>query len=482
MRFVPIERVEHGMMLAKSIYDYETRTLLREGKLLSDEIIVRVRERGYPGIYIEDELTKDVVIQDAITAELRNHAVEALQELDLEEAVNVAESIVKQLMEAKTISLDMLDLRTFDDYTFRHSVNVAVLSVVIGMGMGYTNEELVDLCSAAVFHDLGKISIDKAILNKPGKLTPEENELLRSHSQRSYDMLKEKWNIPARVKAAVLSHHENEDGSGYPNGLTGDKIHPFAKIIHVADVYDALSSDRAYKKAYTYSESLEYLMGGCGIMFDRHVVATLLKYVPLYPKGKQVCLSDGRVGIIMENSDYHNLRPVVKLFDGTILDLADRENLNITVKKAVGEELGESSEAEKSRKKMLQPFKRYRLLVVDDMKTNLEALRGILENLYDVVLVKSGRQALLYLDKNERPDLVLMDIDMPEMDGIEAARKIKEKTRDMVPILFITAIGDKNTVMACRRINAAGYILRPYSPVFVKSEIKRILTGRGDWE
>ena len=80
------------------------------------------------------------------------------------------------------------------------------------------------------------------------------------------------------------------------------------------------------------------------------------------------------------------------------------------------EELGESSEAEKSRKKMLQPFKRYRLLVVDDMKTNLEALRGILENLYDVVLVKSGRQALLYLDKNERPDLVLMDIDMPEMD------------------------------------------------------------------
>ena len=184
MRFVPIERVEHGMMLAKSIYDYETRTLLREGKLLSDEIIVRIRERGYPGIYIEDELTKDVVIQDAITAELRNHAVEALQEL-----VNVAESIVKQLMEAKTISLDMLDLRTFDDYTFRHSVNVAVLSVVIGMGIGYTNEELVDLCSAAVFHDLGKISIDKAILNKPGKLTPEENELLRSHSQRSYDML-----------------------------------------------------------------------------------------------------------------------------------------------------------------------------------------------------------------------------------------------------------------------------------------------------
>ena len=98
----------------------------------------------------------------------------------------------------------MLDLRTFDDYTFRHSVNVAVLSVVIGMGMGYTNEELVDLCSAAVFHDLGKISIDKAILNKPGKLTPEENELLRSHSQRSYDMLKGKMEHSGKSQSGSI--------------------------------------------------------------------------------------------------------------------------------------------------------------------------------------------------------------------------------------------------------------------------------------
>ena len=97
MRFVQIDKVEKGMMIAKSIYDFETRTLLREGKLLSEEMIDRIRERGYPGIYIEDELSKDIEIQDAITAELRNHAVETLVELDLEEAVNVAEKIVEQL-------------------------------------------------------------------------------------------------------------------------------------------------------------------------------------------------------------------------------------------------------------------------------------------------------------------------------------------------------------------------------------------------
>lgn len=219
-----------------------------------------------------------------------------------------------------------------------------------------------------------------------------------------------------------------------------------------------------------------------GIMFDRHVVATLLKCVPLYPKGKQVLLSDGRIGIIMENTDYHNLRPVVKLFDGTILDLTARDNLNITVKNAVGEEVGETEKEEAQRQKMIQPLKRYRIVAVDDMKTNLEALRSILENLYDVVLLKSGRQALLYFEKNEYPDLVIMDIDMPEMDGIETAQKIQEITKGNVPILFITAVCNKETVKICRSMNAAGYILRPYKPTYVKSEVKRILTGRSDSE
>ena len=295
-------------------------------------------------------------------------------------------------------------------------------------------------------------------------------------------MIKERWDLSAQIKIAVLYHHENVDGSGYPEGLEGIEQTLFTRILHVADVYDALVSRRPYKEPYSPYEASEYLMGGSGIMFDRHVVATLLKYVPLYPKGKQISLSDGRIGIIMDNSDYHNLRPTVKLMDGTVLDLAERENYNITVKKAVGEEFGENRESEEARKKMIQPFKRYKLAVVDDMKTNLEALRGILEHLYDVILLKSGRQALLYLEKNEYPDLILMDIDMPEMDGVETARKIKEMTKDRIPILFVTALSDKETVMMCRRINAAGYILRPYNPVFVKSEIKRILTGRSDSE
>jgi CheY-like chemotaxis protein len=128
---------------------------------------------------------------------------------------------------------------------------------------------------------------------------------------------------------------------------------------------------------------------------------------------------------------------------------------------------------------MIAPMKKYHVVVVDDMKTNLQMLRGILENLYEVTLLKSGRQALLYMEKQKWPDLILMDIDMPEMDGIETARRIQEMTGRTIPILFVTTLCDKKTVMACRELNAAGYVVRPYNSSFIKGEIQRILIEWG---
>lgn len=474
MRYISIEKVESGMMLAKSIYDYETRTLLREGKLLSDEMIGRIRQRGYPGIYIEDELTKDVMIQDVISTELRNHAVETLQELDIEAAIDVAENIVKQLLEAKTISLDMLDLRTFDDYTYRHSVNVAILSVIIGMGMGYNNEDLVDLSVAAILHDLGKLSIDKSILNKPGKLTAEENELLRTHPQVSYDMLREKWNIPSRVRAAVLSHHENEDGSGYPNGLTGEEIHPFAKIIHAADVYDALSSERAYKKAYSYSESLEYLMGGCGTLFDQEVVQIFMERIPVYPKGVSVIMSDGREAVVVRNHQGNPLRPTVRFLDGTELNMNDpAAGMNITIINQTNTQIideKEMIEIEKERRNRALKS----VLVVDDMVTSIRSVKAALDDRYKIIAVRSGEDALRYLGQNT-PDLILMDILMPDMNGIETVKEIRRQFPVDIPVIFLSSANDVQTVLACRDVQADDYIVKPFKVDYIRERLARAL-------
>lgn len=482
MRYVLLKNIQPGMRLAYDLYDSFGRTLVGSSCGLTEYYIQKLEDYGFDGIYVQDEISEGIEVESVITPQLRSEGLVCVRECDIDGCKNVAKQMVGEILERGMVSLDLTDLRSYDDYTYAHSVNVAVVSCVIGMGMQLSEVDLTHLVTAALLHDLGKLQIPPEILNKPGRLTQEEYQIMKSHSTLSYELISERWDISAHVKTAVLCHHENVDGTGYPQGLEGSEQTLLTKILHVADVYDALVSKRPYKNPYSPYEATEYLMGGCGIMFDQKVVETLVHYVPLYPKGTEVVLSDGRCGIIYENSAMHNLRPIVRLMDGTLLDLLSNKNLHLTLKDAKEEVQSAPEIQEQERNEMIKPLKRYRIMVVDDMKTNLQMLRGILEHLYDVILVKSGKQALLYLEKNEYPDLVLMDIDMPEMDGIEAAKRIQEMTNKEIPILFVTALCDRETVMMCREMDAAGYIVRPYKPVYIKSEIKRILTGRSEVE
>jgi CheY-like chemotaxis protein len=217
-------------------------------------------------------------------------------------------------------------------------------------------------------------------------------------------------------------------------------------------------------------------MGGCGIMFEHQIVKALLDHVPLYPKGTKVELSDEREAIIFENSGLHNLRPVVRLMSGEMVDLCEKENFALTILPPKDTDMVPWEVSESERKRMMEAPKRYRIAVVDDTKANLQKLQEILENIYEVILLKSGSQMLLYLDKHEWPDLILMDIDMPEMDGIETTRRIRQVTGGKIPILFVTEMCDKKTVLMCRELQAAGYVIRPYNPFYIKGEIQRILT------
>ena len=339
-------------------------------------------------------------------------------------------------------------------------------------------EELQNLALAALVHDLGKLDIPEFIRNKAGRLTREEFQIMKGHAELSYELIKERSDISAHVKKAVRSHHENVDGSGYPDGILGESQSIYTKIIHVADVYDALISRSPYKRPYSPQEAVEYLMGGCGLLFDKEVVMVLIKFVPMYPKGSEIELSDGRGGIIVENTGIHNLRPIIRLYDGSLLDLAEPEYFNMTIQLKHYRRISEKYEQE--RKAMIGDSKRYRILIVDDMRTNLQMMQDMLGEYYDLVLAKSGQQAVAYIDKKELPDLIILDIDMPGMDGIETAHQIRLRTEHKyVPIMFVTSLCDRETVMRCRSTKPESYIVRPYNPVYVRTEIKRILGGWG---
>ncbi len=480
MRYVLLKNAEPGMSLACDLYDSYGRTLISSGAKLTSSYISKLQRLGFDGVYIEDALSQGIDIEPVITPELRAEGLAGVRTLDVNKCQGVAKEIVEQIISKRDVSLDLTDLRSFDDYTYAHSVNVAVYSCVIGFGLNLEADDLKNLVMASLLHDFGKMQIDPEIINKPKRLTPEEYNIMKSHAGISYEIIKDRLDISAQVKQAVLYHHENEDGSGYPHGVYGTELSLYTKILHVADVYDALTSMRPYKRPYSPYEASEFLMGGCDVLFDKKIVEVFLRYVPLFPKGTAVKLSDGREAIIYDNTGNRNLRPILKTMDGRVLDLTSSENLNITIITGGQETQLVNESAEQERLHMVNQGKRYRIMAVDDMKSNLQELNEDLKYAYDMILLKSGRQALLYLKKNEYPDLILLDISMPEMDGIETAWRIQNMTKGKVPIMFITSLCDKETVMRCRAMNAAGYVVRPYKLVFLKSEIKRITTGQID--
>ena len=333
MRYINIEKVESGMVLAKEVFDDDGRVLLAANTILTKEYIIRLSIRGYQGVYIEDELSRGIQIDEVISIELRNEGAKAVKEGNIDSLKSIAKNIVSQLLEKdKSISLDIKDLRTYDNYTYKHSVNVAVISTIIGIYLSYDEESLYELCLAALMHDIGKTKIDPGIINKPGRLSMMEYRIVQEHARYSYDILDENCLISARTKQAVLHHHENEDGTGYPDRLVGDEIPPYAKIIHVADVYDALTSKRPYKKPYALSEAIEYLMGGSNVLFDRNAVEAFLEAVPVYAKGIDVLMTNGERAIVVSNTS-NPLRPIVRLVDsGKDIDLSnDKDYISVTI-------------------------------------------------------------------------------------------------------------------------------------------------------
>lgn len=328
MRFVPINAIRPGMVNAKPLYGHNQEVLLREGVALNEHIIQRIVELGYNGIYADYHPDSDIEFVEIIDNQLRIEAVTKIkkaflsvshkpsvteiidQKKDLSQTV---EKLIDEIINNRHLMVNLIDLKVFDDYTFYHSVNVAVITLVLGVAMGMNRTELYRLGLAALLHDIGKIMIPREIMDKPGRLTPEEFEIMKGHSDEGYRYLRDVYDVPVQVYMAVKFHHEQTSGEGYPMGLTGPDIPLFSKLISISDVFDALTSDRVYRKALSPSEAVEYVMGNSGQMFDQEIVRIFLKKVAPYPVGTAVLLSDQRVGIVVANAEGFGLRPIVQV-------------------------------------------------------------------------------------------------------------------------------------------------------------------------
>lgn len=328
MEFVKTDDLEVGMISTKNIYDNEHRLLLSANHTLTPQIIGALKRMDYYGLIVYDEFSDLEEYKSYLSEETRMDAVRAMKDLSIDRVMFCVNAIVDDLLkETDDILIDMDDIRLYDNDTYQHSVNVCLLSTACGIVMGFDDKKLRSLAAGAMLHDIGKRSIPLSILNKPGKLTDEEFAVIKSHPQRGYDMLYDNSMLTPDARTCVLCHHENWDGSGYPNHFKGDEIPPLARIVHVADVYDAMCQKRAYKGEYNPCDVIEFLSAKCGSMFDIEVVTQFLKSVVVFPVGTDVTLSDGRVCRVIKNRAGAVTRPVVVDKEtGDVIDLCDDES------------------------------------------------------------------------------------------------------------------------------------------------------------
>lgn len=362
MRLVPVECLKNNSVLAKNIYNYDGKILIKSGIALTDSLINKLRSLHISSAYIIDEYSL-YEVEDIIKPELICKSIHTIKEVfsDIERvcirydnnkltiseiddkqleyfnSINqIAQNIINSIANNNNVIFSLVDLKNMDIYTYSHSLNVAIISLTLGIALNMNEQDLTSLCIGALVHDIGKAFIPKSILLKPGKLTKKEFETVKKHSELGYEFLRDNPYFNISSKKIVLEHHEHYDGNGYPYKKSGKDISRFARIVCIADVYDALTSNRAYKRALIPTDSLEYLMSNSGTLFDPELLTIFCRIAIPFPHGTIVDLSNGDMAQVEKTLPNYPLRPIVKIIKsnekgniGKTLDLINNPSIVI---------------------------------------------------------------------------------------------------------------------------------------------------------
>ena len=354
-KYLALRVVEPGMIIDQAIMDRAGRVLIARRTQLEEFHIAGLKKMGVAGIYIregeedpeEEKKAEEPKIPEAIQKKYDQVKVDDPAKVELKESVrqrvaqgiqylyqdtgsqdfcdatkSITEDLMKAIADNDAIAVDISALKISDEYTFKHSVDVATMSMIVAKRYGFNPKQVYDIGIAGLLHDIGKAHIPNELLNKAGKLTDEEFAIMKQHSVFGYRVLADKQDFSNNIKMGVLQHHEKTNGKGYPMGVTGEKINLFAKIISVADIYDALVTERPYKKPFSPRSAVEMIMSMTGEL-DIDAMRCFMESVILYPVGTDVELSNGERARVIENSPYHVLRPkVLGLTTGKVYNLA----------------------------------------------------------------------------------------------------------------------------------------------------------------
>lgn len=331
MRYMNINKVTPGMKIGKDIVDENERMLLRKDMQLTDNMIKLLQKKNVGYLYIDDELTSNVDIEEVIPLNLKNTAINCLKSVNVDKTMEVAKDFVERFLDKQDIPIDIYNNIESDDSIFNHSLAVAEIAVSIARNMGYDNDRLNDLAVSALLHDIGKLCSDKKTMEKFNieKIFNQMNSTIsfaeyqeKMHPYYGFCLLDKNVLVKATVKQGVLAHHENMDGTGTLH-IAGNKIYEYARIIHIADAFIQLITDNypEYRASNT-NDVIEYIRDNSNTKFDKYIADIFITRVPIYPPGINVDLSDGRTGIILKNNKNFPTRPKI-IIEGSNKEVVD---------------------------------------------------------------------------------------------------------------------------------------------------------------
>lgn len=362
MRLVPVNCVRAGTLLGKTLYNSTGSILLKQGIELNETLLTRLEENGIFLVYVDDGYSHQE-IQDIIQPEVKLRAIDSIRNVFeliekkpknasedipdvrkmllqksmskyLDSVKTISAQIIQNILSSQTLMINLVDIKSYDNHAYEHCLNVAVLSLILGIEAKLSRNHLHSLFIGALLHDIGKVLLP---VKARKVLSDEDRLILREHPLKGYEYMKDSRSIDGIAKAIILQHHERYDGTGYPRKTPGEYVHQASRIVSIANCYDVLTSDTSSGKAVLPNEAMEYLMGAAGTEFDFDLVSLFVRKIVPYPPGTLVTLSNGQIAVVTEVNNNFPLRPMIRYvsrISGTVsektLDLMKENSILIT--------------------------------------------------------------------------------------------------------------------------------------------------------
>ncbi len=325
MRLVSIDMLRPDMKIARDVYN-QGALILPVGRVGVDRYASNLRNMGIEYVYVVDDKSEGIEIPDAIAERTRTKCKRILQntiqqfsitdKLETRELEDCVNSVISEILKTPDVQVSLNDIASNDEYTYTHSVSTMVYALMIARKLNYSEQKLTVLGMGTLLHDIGKMLIDREVMFKEGALTKQEYEYVKMHSLYGYQALRRITVLPEQVRQIAYMHHERLDGSGYPQGLSGIELNEYIRIVSIADVYDALTTDRCYRKKWPANKAMDFLVERSEKEFDPVLVGLFTQQLAVYPNGSLVRLSNNYMGIVARQNVNMPLRPFVRVISG----------------------------------------------------------------------------------------------------------------------------------------------------------------------